>query len=100
MNPLLAKNEFPKIFEQAMVIQANADYFWRDAFKNEVDMIKLEPITAIEIKSGEIKEGNLKSLKKFIEKFKPNRAIVISYGSERNIGKIQVIPFYKYLLSK
>jgi len=98
INPLLIKDDFGKIFEQVMVIQLNADYFWRDPFKNEVDIIKTEPLIAIEVKSGEIKEGNLKSLKKFIEKFKPKQAIVISYDAEREMDSIKVIPFYAYLL--
>ena len=99
INPLLIKDTFSKIFEQIIVIQLDADYFWRDTFKNEVDIIKVEPLTVIEIKSGEIKESNLKSMKKFIERFKPKEAIVISYDVEKEIGEIKVIPFYIYLLT-
>ncbi|MBU3907026.1 MAG: ATP-binding protein [Nanoarchaeota archaeon] len=98
LNPLLIKDNFAKIFEQALVIHSNADFFWRDAYKNEVDIIKTDPLIAIEIKSGEIKGGNLKSLKKFIEKFKPKRAIVLSYKTEREIESIKVIPAWKWLL--
>ena len=82
-----------------MVNQLTTEFFWRDTFKNEVDIIKIEPLIAIEVKSGEIKEGNLKSLKKFIEKFKPKEAIVISYDIERKMESIKVIPFYVYLLN-
>ncbi|MCX6748520.1 MAG: ATP-binding protein [Candidatus Pacearchaeota archaeon] len=99
LNPLLIKDDFAKVFEQAIVIHSNADFFWRDAYKNEVDIIKTEPLTAIEVKSGEIKEGNLISLKKFIEKFKPKKAIVLSYETEREIESIKVIPAWKWLLS-
>jgi len=98
INPLLIADDFPKVFEQAIVIYSNADFFWRDAYKNEVDIIKTDPLTAIEVKSGEIKEGNLNSLKKFIEKFKPKKAIVISYETEKEIKSVKIIPFYKYLL--
>src|SRR3989344_4923791 len=98
LNPLLIKDDFAKIFEQALVIHSNADFFWRDAYKNEVDIIKTDPLTAIEIKSGEIKMGNLISLKKFIEKFKPKKAIVLSYEIERETGSIKIIPAWKWLL--
>ena len=99
LNPLLIKDDFAKIFEQALVIHSNADFFWRDAYKNEVDIIKTDPLTAIEVKSGKIKEGNLISLKKFIEKFKPKKAIVLSYETEMEIESIKVIPAWKWLLS-
>ncbi len=98
LNPLLIKDDFAKIFEQALVIQSNADFFWRDPYKNEVDIVMTNPLIAIEIKSGEINTGNLKSLIKFIEKFKPKEAIVISYDKERTINSIKVIPAWKWLL--
>ena len=60
-------------------------------------MLKPE-LVAIEIKAGEIKERDLSSIKKFAEKYKPKKAIVISYDKEETIGKIKVIPFYKYFL--
>lgn len=98
LNPLLIKDDFPKIFEQAIVIHSNADFFWRDAYKNEVDIIQTDPLIAIEVKSGEIKEENLTSLKKFIEKFKPKKAILISYKTEREVGSIKIIPAWRWLL--
>ena len=98
INPLLIKDDFAKIFEQALVVHSNADFFWRDAYKNEVDIIKTEPLVAIEIKSGDIKERDLEPLKKFAEKFKAKEAIVLSYDNEKTIGKIKIIPFYYYLL--
>ncbi len=98
INPLLIEDDFGRIFEQALVIHLNAEFFWRDAYKNEVDIIKTEPLTAIEIKSGNIKEEDLKSLKKFVKKFKPKHSIVLSYDTEMKIKSIKVIPFYMYLL--
>jgi len=98
INPLLIKTEFSKIFEQAMVIQLNADFFWRDSYKNEVDIIKMDPLTAIEIKSGEIKERDLSSLQAFIKKFNPEKAMVLSYDKSKKIDKVNILPFYEYLL--
>src|SRR3989344_7941899 len=63
-------------------------------------LIKKNPLTAIEIKSGEIKDRNLKSLKIFIYKFNPKNTLILSYDIEKEINKIKVIPFYKYLLGK
>ena len=100
INPLLIKTEFSKIFEQAMVIQLNADFFWRDSYKNEVDIIKMDPLTAIEIKSGEIKERDFSSLQAFIKKFNPEKAMVLSYDKSKKIDKVNILPFYEYLLKK
>src|SRR3989338_6946634 len=98
INPLLVKTEFSKVFEQAMILQLNADFFWRDAYKNEVDLVQTQPLRAIEIKSGEVKEKDLSSMRVFIKKFKPEKSIVISYDKKMRIGNIEVIPFYEYLL--
>ena len=100
VNPLLIKDSFSKVFEQALVLGCNSEYFWRDSYKNEVDIILLDPLTAIEIKSGGIKERDLKSLQSFIKKFKPKEAKVISYDIENEINGIKIIPFYKYLLAE
>ena len=81
-----------------MVIQLNADFFWRDSYKNEVDIIKMDPLTAIEIKSGEIKERDLSSLQAFIKKFNPEKAMVLSYDKSKKIDKVNILPFYEYLL--
>ena len=91
---------FGKVFETALVNQLSAEFFWRDSFKNEVDIIQPESKMAIEIKSGELKEKDLISLHKFIKKFKPAEAIVLSYHIKRKFGGISVIPFYEYLLEK
>jgi len=98
INPLLLDSSFPKLFEQFVAIQLNAEFFWRDVFKNEVDIVKIDPLTAIEVKAGEVREKDLESLKKFISKFKPKDAFVLSYDLEKVVGGIKVIPFYKYLL--
>ncbi len=100
LNSLIIESNFPKVFEQFLVIQLDAEFFWRDVFKNEVDIIKTNPLAAIEIKSGEIKDRNLESLRKFIYKFNPKNTLVLSYDIEKEINKIKVIPFYKYLLGK
>lgn len=100
INSLLIKDNFSQVFEQTLTIQLNADYFWRDSYQNEVDLVFPEPLTAIEIKSGEVKERDLVSLQRFVRKFRPKKAFVLSYDTEKKIGSIPIIPFYKYLLGK
>ncbi len=97
---LLNNNErFGKVFETFLINETTGEFFWRDVYKNEVDLILTKPeIIAIKIKSGEVKEKNLDSLNKFIKKYKPKKAIVLSYDVEKKIKDIEVMPFYKYLL--
>jgi predicted AAA+ superfamily ATPase len=89
-----------KAFEGLLVNQLNAEYFWRDSYKNEVDIIlddqKLRPI---EIKYGKIEtEGLLR----FMEKYHVNEGYIISNHLEKtyeiNGKKILITPAYKYLL--
>lgn len=89
-----------KAFEGLIINQLNAEYFWRDPYKNEVDIIisnqKPKPI---EIKYGKIET---KSLLKFMRKFNVDKAYIISLHQEKTSeidgGKIVVIPAYKFLL--
>lgn len=100
VNPLLIKNDFSKIFEQVIINELKGEFFWRDVYKNEVDLILLKPeFTAIEIKTGEIKDRDLSSLEKFIKKYKPKKAIIISYNIDKKIKGIEITPFYKCLLT-
>ncbi len=95
---------FGKVFETFIVNQLDAEFFWRDPYKNEVDIIKTSPLKAIEVKSGNIRESDLHPIRKFIDKFHPGEAIVVSYNIEKDLGKkelsIKIIPFYKYLLKE
>lgn len=100
---LLDQQKFGKIFENFVVLELNADYFWRDSFKNEVDVILIndkskDKIMPIEIKSGEVKERDLTSLKKFMKKFDTKKALVLSYQQKSKWDTIEIIPSYEYLL--
>ena len=89
-----------KVFENVIVNQLHAEYFWRDPYKNEVDIIlpNKKPIP-VEIKYGGIKT---KSIRRFMEKFHVDRGYIISLNQEKNLelqeGKIRVVPVYKFLL--
>ncbi len=91
-----------KAFEGVIVNQLNAEYFWRDPYKNEVDVVmadqKPEPI---EIKYGKIET---KGLLKFMEKFNVNKGYIVSLDQERKLEiggkKIMIVPAYKFLLQR
>jgi len=102
ISPKLIKGgNFGKILETAMVLQLDAEFFWRDVYKNEVDII----LTKDKIIPAEIKSGNkfdIKSLLKFMEKFNINNGFIISFNEEKVIKQkrklIEIIPAWKFLL--
>ncbi len=89
-----------KVFEWLMVNQLKAEFFWRDPYKNEVDIVlpnrKPKPI---EIKYG---KTDINGLLAFMRKFKVDKGYIISYSSEekRRINKKQIfiIPAFRFLL--
>lgn len=90
-----------KVFEWFIVNQLKAEFFWRDPYKNEVDMVLTnKKITPIEIKYGKI---NYKGLSTFMKRFKLSNGYLITLSKEEkqklNGKVIHVIPAYKYLLS-
>ncbi len=90
-----------KAFECSVVNQLRAEYFWRDPYKNEVDVIQdgTEPVP-IEIKYGKIDTSGILA---FMKKHKVKKGMIISrdkeYVHEANGYTIQVIPAYKHFLS-
>lgn len=100
--PEIAENAelFGKVFETTMVLQIDAEFFWRDAYKNEIDVIKMtnNKIIPIEIKSSKI---DTKPLSIFMNKFKIKTGLIVTYDKKDSIklnGKeINIVPFYEYL---
>lgn len=91
-----------KVFECFLVNQLNAEFFWRDKLKNEVDIILAkEKIMPVEIKYGKIET---KGLLAFMNKFKIDESYIISSNKEEKIKinnkKVQIIPAFKFLLEK
>jgi predicted AAA+ superfamily ATPase len=90
-----------KVFECSVVNQLNAEFFWRDPYKNEVDVVLdgSSPLP-IEIKYGKIETGGLDA---FMRKFKVGEAVIISRDRddlhESNGRKIRVVPAFKHFLS-
>jgi len=90
-----------KVFENVLINQLKADFFWRDPYKNEVDMILDEgKIIPVEVKYGEIKD--IKGLLRFMDLFNIKKGFVISREQEKkqiyNGKEISIIPAWKWLL--
>mgnify|MGYP001607608580 CR=1 FL=1 len=91
-----------KVFEWLIVNQLKAEFFWRDSYKNEVDIVlinkKFEPL---EIKYGDIETKGIIS---FMEKFNVKEGKIISLKKEDilkiNNKVIRIIPAFKFLLEK
>ena len=91
-----------KVFEWLAVRELKPDFFWRDSYKNEVDIVLDEnPAAPIEVKYGKISFDGLTA---FMKKFGVKNARVISRDVEQKqkIGEktIEIIPAYKLFLNK
>jgi predicted AAA+ superfamily ATPase len=84
------------------VNQLGAEYFWRDAYKNEVDIVipGTKPMP-VEVKYGRVETGGVTA---FMRKFKVNEGTIVSTGDEAirktAHGNIAVRPAYSFLLEK
>ena len=89
-----------KVLEWLVVNQLKAEFFWRDPYKNEVDVVlPNKKLTPAEIKYG---KTSFEGLLAFMNKFKVSQGYVISLSQEREQEiaekKISVLPAYKFLL--
>lgn len=89
-----------KVFEWLFATRLNTGFFWRDAYKNEVDIVIPDKIPIpVEIKYGKIET---KGLMAFMKKFKVAEGYIISHEREERlrIGEytINVVPGFKFLL--
>jgi len=89
-----------KVFEWMLVSQMKPEFFWRDPYKNEVDMVIAgkEPVP-VEIKYGKI---DFRGLLAFMNRFGPDKGYIISpsqEGSKRFDGRsVLIVPAFKFLL--
>lgn len=89
-----------RTFEWAMVNQLKAEFFWRDPYKNEVDIVLGErKLIPIEVKYGKVDTSGLQA---FMAKFKASKGYIVTPNIEatRKLdGKtISVVPAFKFLL--
>ncbi|MDP2941784.1 MAG: ATP-binding protein [Candidatus Omnitrophota bacterium] len=96
--PVVVEEKFAACFENSLVWQLDAEFFYRDAYQNEVDIVlagpKQKPLP-IEIKTGEV---SLRGIRAFMRKFKVRRAKVITLDRAKKEGNIELVPFYQYIL--
>ncbi len=87
-----------KVLESIIVNNLDAEFFWRNQYKNEVDIVLTKPkLIPIEIKLNEFK---LKSLELFIKKFNAKKGFILTQNKRlMQKNKIEVIPAFKYFLT-
>ncbi|MDO8554582.1 MAG: ATP-binding protein [Candidatus Micrarchaeota archaeon] len=90
-----------KVFEWLLVNELDAEFFWRDSYKNEVDVVKAEEkILAMEIKYGKIETTGISA---FMRKFKVIHGLILSYEKQDKInvkeGVIDIVPAWKFLMT-
>lgn len=97
--PTVVDSSFPACFENSLIWQLGAQFFWRDAYKNEVDAVIVKEgkrVVPVEIKTGKVET---KALEYFLKKYKQRKGIILTLDTEgRARQQIEIIPFYKYLL--
>lgn len=91
-----------RVFEWLMVNQLGAEFFWRDSYKHEVDVVIAdEKVVPVEIKAGKIET---KGLVTFMEKFGVDKGYIVTPGREERLevkGKvIEVVKGYKFLMDE
>lgn len=89
-----------RVFEWLMVNQLGAEFFWRDSYKHEVDVVIAdEKVVPVEIKAGKIET---KGLVTFMEKFGVDKGYIVTPGREERLevrGKvIEVVKGFKFLM--
>ena len=101
---LFKDDEFSKsrVFEYMLINQLQAEFFWRDPYKNEVDAVLMnENPTPVEIKYG---KTGIQGLLAFMNKFKVAEGYIISSEKEgkQTAGRksIFIVPAYKFLLKQ
>lgn len=89
-----------KVFEWLAVMLTKAEFFWRDPYKNEVDMVLVDKVPIpMEVKYGKVDTGGLLP---FMKKFGVEHAYIISSRKEEkhkiNGKVVSVIPAYKFFI--
>lgn len=91
-----------RAFEATLVHQLGAEFFWRDPYQHEVDMVLGEDTPVpVEAKWGRVDTGNVE---RFMGKFDVDQGYVVSSDVEatREVdgGTVEVVPAYKFLLGR
>jgi predicted AAA+ superfamily ATPase len=106
--------EFSYVFENSIVLETRSDFFYRDNYKNEVDVIvpldapaagKRPRLVPVEIKfSDAVKPKALNPIKLFMKRNKVNNGIIITKNTEKDVVSddlgIRFIPGWQFALDK
>ena len=87
-------------FEWAVVRGVRGGFFWRDPYKNEVDLVlPKRPPLPVEIKYGRVETRGMET---FMGKFRARSGIVVTRDSEETrsvgAGEIALVPAWMFLL--
>jgi hypothetical protein len=91
-----------KVFEWLVVNQLKAEYFWRDKYKREVDIVLLngKPVP-VEVKYGRVSVDGVLA---FLRKFKASEGFVVTRREEGQRdaegGSCRLVPAFKFLLER
>lgn len=89
-----------RAFEATIVHQLQAEFFWRDPYQHEVDVVlgDEEPVP-VEVKWGRV---DTDGLERFMERFGVDRGIVVTRDVEEtrevDAGTVELVPAYRFLL--
>lgn len=91
-----------KVVETCCVLSTNAEFFWRDKYKNEVDLVltKEKQVTPVEVKYRNEPRQN-EGLEKFGKKYSCKQAIIVTKDTRKNAKSLpnaRWIPAHEFLL--
>jgi len=94
-----SEEKIGKIIETTCVISTDAKFFWRDKYKDEVDIVlqKDKEIIPIEVKYRNQPSQNM-GLRKFCKKYKCKEAIVVTKDKRGEKEGVKFVPVYEFLL--
>lgn len=97
-----SEEKIGKLMETTCVLATDAKFFWRDKYKDEVDIVLLEDkeLIPIEIKYRNQPKQN-RGMEKFLKKFKSKEAFIVTKDIRRkakDAGDVEWIPVYEFLL--
>lgn len=108
LSPVLSykkeEDYYSKIIETFCVLNTKAEFFWRDKYKNELDLVlKLKnDLLPVEIKYRKQPTLN-KGMEKFCKKYSCKKALIITKDTrrkEQTFTNLQWTPVFEFLLSK
>jgi len=102
LSPVLveeSEEKMGKLIENTCVLTTDAKFFWRDKYKDEVDII-LQPdkeLIPVEIKYRNQPSQN-KGLQKFLKKYKCEQALVVTKDKRGKNEAVRFVPVHEFLL--